>query len=87
MAKTVTYSDEARRALERGFDALAEAVAVTLGPKGRNVVLEKKFGAPQIINEITLKTRRFRYFVKRLLKPMTSQVTEPLRQRCWLTRW
>jgi chaperonin GroEL len=51
MAKTVTYSDEARRALERGFDALAEAVAVTLGPKGRNVVLEKKFGAPQIIND------------------------------------
>ncbi len=51
MAKTITYSDEARRALERGFDALSEAVAVTLGPKGRNVVLEKKYGAPQIIND------------------------------------
>ncbi|PSN11182.1 chaperonin GroEL, partial [filamentous cyanobacterium CCP5] len=51
MAKTITYSDNARRALERGFDKLAEAVAVTLGPKGRNVVLEKKFGAPQIIND------------------------------------
>lgn len=51
MAKTITYNEEARRALERGFDALAEAVGVTLGPKGRNVVLEKKFGAPQIIND------------------------------------
>jgi chaperonin GroEL len=51
MAKTITYNEDARRALERGFDALAEAVGVTLGPKGRNVVLEKKFGAPQIIND------------------------------------
>ena len=51
MAKTITYNEDARRALERGFDRLAEAVAVTLGPKGRNVVLEKKFGAPQIIND------------------------------------
>jgi len=51
MAKTITYNEDARRALERGFDILAEAVAVTLGPKGRNVVLEKKFGAPQIIND------------------------------------
>ena len=42
MAKTITYNEDARRALERGFDMLAEAVAVTLGPKGRNVVLEKK---------------------------------------------
>ncbi len=51
MAKQVIYKEEARRALERGIDALAEAVAVTLGPKGRNVVLEKKYGAPQIIND------------------------------------
>ena len=51
MAKTIVYNDEARRALERGIDLLAESVAVTLGPKGRNVVLEKKFGAPQIIND------------------------------------
>lgn len=51
MAKSIIYNDEARRALERGIDILAEAVAVTLGPKGRNVVLEKKFGAPQIIND------------------------------------
>ncbi|MEB3357295.1 MAG: chaperonin GroEL [Synechococcales bacterium] len=51
MAKTITYNEDARRALERGFDILAEAVAVTLGPKGRNVVLEKKYGAPQIVND------------------------------------
>ncbi len=51
MAKSIVYDDEARRALEKGIDILAESVAVTLGPKGRNVVLEKKFGAPQIIND------------------------------------
>ena len=51
MAKELRFNDEARRALERGMDTLAEAVAVTIGPKGRNVVLEKKFGAPQIIND------------------------------------
>lgn len=51
MAKSIIYNDQARRALERGIDLLAESVAVTLGPKGRNVVLEKKFGAPQIIND------------------------------------
>ena len=51
MAKSIIYKEEARRALEKGIDLLAEAVAVTLGPKGRNVVLEKKFGAPQIVND------------------------------------
>ena len=51
MAKRIIYNEQARRALEKGIDILAEAVAVTLGPKGRNVVLEKKFGAPQIIND------------------------------------
>jgi len=51
MAKRIIYNENARRALEKGIDILSEAVAVTLGPKGRNVVLEKKFGAPQIIND------------------------------------
>ncbi|MGD1908850.1 MAG: chaperonin GroEL, partial [Leptolyngbyaceae cyanobacterium] len=45
------YNEDARRALEKGMDLLTEAVGVTLGPKGRNVVLEKKFGAPQIVND------------------------------------
>ena len=51
MAKKIIYNEDARRALEKGMDMLAEAVGVTLGPKGRNVVLEKKFGAPQIVND------------------------------------
>ncbi|MBO9540371.1 chaperonin GroEL [bacterium] len=51
MAKQILFDEQARRALERGVNAVADAVKVTLGPKGRNVVLEKKFGAPQIIND------------------------------------
>ena len=51
MAKQILFDEEARRALGRGVDALANAVKVTLGPKGRNVVLEKKYGAPTITND------------------------------------
>src|SRR4030081_1454832 len=51
MAKTIAYDEEARRGLERGLNALADAVKVTLGPKGRNVVLEKKWGAATITND------------------------------------
>ncbi len=51
MAKIVVFNEEARQALERGVNALADAVKVTLGPKGRNVLLEKKYGAPQIVND------------------------------------
>ncbi len=51
MAKTIAYDEEARRGLERGMNQLADAVKVTLGPKGRNVVLEKKWGAPTITND------------------------------------
>lgn len=51
MAKQIVFREEARQALERGVNALAEAVKVTLGPKGRNVVLEKKFGSPTITND------------------------------------
>src|SRR2546426_1679136 len=50
-SKLITFDEEARRALERGMDQLANAVRVTLGPKGRNVVLEKKWGAPTITND------------------------------------
>jgi chaperonin GroEL len=50
-AKLITFDEEARRALERGMDKLANAVKITLGPKGRNVVLEKKWGAPTITND------------------------------------
>jgi len=51
MTKRILYQDTARRALERGMEIMVEAVAVTLGPKGRNVVLGKPFGAPQIVND------------------------------------
>ena len=51
MAKTLQFEDSARRALERGVDALADAVKVTLGPRGRNVVIDKKYGAPTITND------------------------------------
>ncbi|MDO8736919.1 MAG: chaperonin GroEL [Thermoleophilia bacterium] len=51
MAKAIKFADEARRALERGVNVLADAVKITLGPKGRYVVLDKKFGAPTITND------------------------------------
>ena len=51
MAKKILYQDNARRALERGMEIMVEAVSVTLGPKGRNVVLEKSYGSPQIVND------------------------------------
>jgi chaperonin GroEL len=51
LAKQLLFDEEARRALKRGVDALADAVKVTLGPKGRNVVLDKKFGSPTITND------------------------------------
>ena len=51
MAKTVTFDIDARQALKKGIDTVAQSVRITLGPKGRNVVLEKKFGAPTVTND------------------------------------
>jgi len=51
MSKMLVYGDEARGKLLNGVNKLADAVRITLGPKGRNVVLDKKFGAPTIIND------------------------------------
>ncbi|MFT4219829.1 MAG: TCP-1/cpn60 chaperonin family protein, partial [Microbacterium sp.] len=51
MAKIIAFDEDARRGLERGLNTLADAVKVTLGPRGRNVVLEKKWGAPTITND------------------------------------
>ncbi|MBZ4665306.1 chaperonin GroEL [Mahella sp.] len=51
MAKQIIYDEEARKALEKGVNALADTVKITLGPKGRNVVLDKKFGAPTVTND------------------------------------
>ena len=51
MAKMLAFGGDARQALERGVNALADAVKVTLGPKGRNVVIDKSFGAPRITKD------------------------------------
>ena len=51
MAKQIIYGEEARKAIERGVNQLADTVKITLGPKGRNVVLDKKFGTPLITND------------------------------------
>src|SRR5512140_1397290 len=51
MTKIIAFNEESRRALERGVNALADAVRITLGPRGRNVLLEKSYGAPQIVND------------------------------------
>src|ERR1035437_1641391 len=51
MAKRITFDTDARDAMKRGVDALANAVKVTLGPKGRNVIIDKKFGSPQITKD------------------------------------
>ena len=51
MAKLLSFSNESRESLERGMNALADAVRVTIGPKGRNVVLQKSYGSPDIVND------------------------------------
>ena len=56
MAKDIKFSSDARSAMVRGVDVLADTVKVTLGPKGRNVVLEKSFGSPLITNDCLLYT-------------------------------
>jgi len=58
MAKQLAYDAEARSALKRGVDKVADAVRITIGPKGRNVVLDKKFGSPTITNDADDHERR-----------------------------
>ena len=58
MAKIIAFDEEARRSLERGMNTLADAVKVTLGPKGRNVVLEKKWGAPRSPTTVSRSPRK-----------------------------
>ena len=54
MAKEIKYNAEARELLKEGVDALADAVKVTLGPKGRNVIIDRKFGTPHITKDLSL---------------------------------
>ena len=97
MAKMIAFDEEARRALERGMNVLADAVKVTLGPKGRNVVLERSFGAPtvtkdgvSVAKEIELKDKLQNMGAqmsrKLLPRPATSPVTAPPRPPCWRNR-
>jgi len=82
MAKIIVFSEEARRALERGVDKVADAVKITLGPKGRNVVLEKSWGSPTITNdgvsiakEIELKDK-FENLGAQLVKEVASKTND-----------
>ena len=82
MAKQILYNEEARRALKRGVDAVANAVKITIGPRGRNVVLEKSYGAPTITNdgvsiakEITLKDK-FENMGAEIVKEVAEKTNE-----------
>ena len=76
MAKRLQFDEQARQSLKRGMDVLAGAVKVTLGPKGRNVVLDKKYGAPTITNDgVTI--------ARDIDLPDPSPATALPPQRCW----
>lgn len=98
MAKQIKQGEDARKALCAGIDQLANTVKVTLGPKGRNVVLSKKFGSPLITNdgvtiakEIELKDEfenmGAHWCVKSLPRPTTQQATAPPPQPFWHRPW
>ena len=72
MSKQITYSDQSRQAILRGVNQLAEAVKVTLGPRGRNVVLEKKFGGP---------------FITKDGVTVAKEVELRIHSRTWAPRW
>ena len=76
MAKMIAFNEEARRGLERGMNALADAVKVTLGPRGRNVVLEKKWGAPTITNDGVSIAKEIELKIKSLQKEMKKAAKE-----------
>jgi hypothetical protein len=98
MAKQIYFNEEARRALKRGVDMVADAVKTTLGPRGRNVAIDKKFGSPTVTHdgvtvakEIELEDPirehgRPACSRKPPPRPTTSPVTAPLRQPCWPSR-
>ena len=97
-AKEIRHSSDARERMLRGIDILAEAVRVTLGPKGRNVVLDKSFGAPRITKdgvtvakeiELSTSSRTWapRWSRKSPPRPAPRPATAPPRQRSWRMRW
>ena len=80
MAKKIIYGEEARKAIESGVNQLANTVKITLGPKGRNVVLDKKFGTPLITNDGVTIAKEIELSRPR---PTTSRATAPPPPRCW----
>lgn len=93
MAKDIIFGEEARKALQSGIDKLANTVKITLGPKGRNVVLDKKYGSPLITNDgVTIAKEielddPFENMGAQLVKevsskPMTTRATEQLQLHC-----
>ena len=98
MAKQIIYGEDARKALQIGIDKLSDTVKITLGPKGRNVVLDKKFGSPLITNDGVTIAKEIELedafenmgaqLVKRFLsKPTMRQATAPLPPPCWPKLW
>ena len=85
-AKMIAFDEDARRGLERGMNQLADAVKVTLGPKGRNVVLEKKWGAPTITNDGVSIAKEIE-LEDPWEKIGAELVMAPRRRRCWPKRW
>ena len=94
MAKQIIHGEDSRQAILRGVNALAEAVKVTLGPKGRNVVLDKKFGSPLITKDGVTVAKEIELedsvenMGAQMLKEVASKtsdvaVTAPPRRRCW----
>ena len=78
MAKEIKYGAEARRALEEGVNKLADTVRVTIGPKGRNVVLDKSFGAPLITNDGVT--------IAKEIEPETVLQQQPYLHRQWFMK-
>jgi chaperonin GroEL len=82
VAKQLAFRDDAREKIRRGVDALAEAVKVTLGPRGRTVILERDFGAPQIVNSGVLVAKsieledRFENMGAQLLREVAARTSE-----------
>ena len=98
MAKMIAYDDEARQGMLAGLDKLADTVKVTLGPKGRNVVLDKTYGAPTITNDGVPSQRKSIWTIRMSVsapnwsrksprRPMTLQATAPPPQPCWPSPW
>ena len=97
MAKDIKYNVEARELLKEGVDALSNAVKVTLGPKGRNVIIDKKFGAPQVTKdgvtvakevelEDAIPNMGARWSRRSLRRPTTMPAMARRPQPCWRRR-